>query len=234
MERVSQSMKENLQLVNKPVLEMAAEAQVTKAQARLESALISMLGAIAKANELRDEYTSYHQSNVSIIATEMAKVLGLPREQCLGIKLGALVHDIGKIAVPSQILNRTSKLSEPERALLAMHPCYGAEIFRNVELTWPIGEIVEQHHERLDGSGYPKGLHGDQICLEARIVAVADTFDAMASDRPYRHALGVQAAVRTLQEGRGTLFDPFAVGALLALIDGGALKTLPLHGHVVP
>lgn len=184
-----------------------------------EDVLSAMVKTVSKALELRDEYTSHHQSNVAALSEKIASTLGLPKEQRFGIHLGALVHDIGKIAIPSQILSKPGKLNAAEMSLIKMHPTLGAEIFSDVDLPWPIVDIIGQHHERLDGSGYPNGLIGLSICLEARIVAVADTFDAMASDRPYRHAPGKKAAIEVLKRGQGTQFDGDVVDAFLMSIE---------------
>ena len=184
-----------------------------------EEILITMISAIGRALELRDEYTSQHQSNVAYLSERIAEIRGLPEQQRIGIRLGALIHDIGKIAIPSQILNKPGKLYAAEFEMIKMHPKLGADIFRGIDLPWPLIEMIEQHHERMDGTGYPAGLIGDSICLEARILAVADTFDAMASDRPYRHAAGKQRAVEELLNGRGIAYDTYVVDALLALLE---------------
>lgn len=184
-----------------------------------QDVLKAMVKTVSKALELRDEYTSHHQSNVATLAENIAVNLGLPTEQRFGIQLGALVHDIGKIAIPSQILSKPGKLNAAEIALVKMHPVLGAEIFDDVDLPWPIVDIISQHHERMDGSGYPDGLLGHSICLEARIIAVADTFDAMASDRPYRHAPGKKAAIDVLKDGADRIFDKDVVEAFLMSIE---------------
>lgn len=193
--------------------------------------MIKMVGTVSKALELRDEYTSHHQSNVAIISAAIAEAMELPSEQIYGIRLGAIVHDIGKIAVPAEILSKPGKLNAAELAMVKMHATLGAEIFKEVELPWPVLDIIEQHHERMDGSGYPYGLVGNAICLEARIVAVADTFDAMASDRPYRHAPGKDAATEVLKKGRGVEFDAYVVDAFLKTIDEDLLETQNLYGY---
>ncbi|EGA71459.1 metal dependent phosphohydrolase [Vibrio sinaloensis DSM 21326] len=179
------------------------------------SILTGMLGAISRALEIRDEYTSSHQRNVAHLCELIADQMHLSEHDKQGLIVGALVHDIGKIAIPSQLLNKTGQLMPVEYDLLKSHSEIGSSIFKDVDFPWPIIDIVEQHHERLDGSGYPKGLKGNQILMEARIVAVADTFDAMASDRPYRKALGARAAINTLKRGRNTLYDPYVVDAFL-------------------
>lgn len=188
-----------------------------------EETLTSMLRAVGRSLELRDEYTSQHQSNVSYIADKIAEHLELPIQQRFGIRVGSLIHDIGKIAIPSQVLNKPGKLFPAELELIKMHPMLGADIFRSVELPWPIVQMIEQHHERMDGTGYPYGLIGDTICLEARILAVADTFDAMASDRPYRHAPGRERAIEAIKAGRAILYDPYIVDAFLIVLESDAI-----------
>lgn len=184
-----------------------------------EEILTGMLKAIGRSLELRDEYTSRHQSNVAYICDKIAEEMNLPHRQRVGLRIGALIHDIGKIGIPSQILSKPGKLYPAEFELLKMHATLGADIFRDLNLPWPVADIVEQHHERLDGTGYPHGLIGDSILLEARIVAVADTFDALASDRPYRKTLGRARAVEVLKNGRGKAFDPYVVDAFFAILE---------------
>ncbi|SON51634.1 HD domain-containing phosphohydrolase [Vibrio tapetis] len=179
------------------------------------SVLVEMIEAISKALEVRDEYTSSHQRNVAHLCGLIAEDLNIEAHQKEGLLIGALVHDIGKIAIPLQILNKTEKLLSAEYNLLKSHSEVGSSIFKHVSFPWPVINIIEQHHERLNGSGYPKGLKGRQIVMEARIVAVADTFDAMASDRPYRKALGATKAIETLIEGRNSLYDAYIVDAFL-------------------
>jgi len=194
--------------------------------------LTDMLEAISKALEIHDEYTSSHQKNVSFICGLIATELSMEERQKRGLIIGALVHDIGKIAVPSQILNKTGKLSLAERLLLQYHCEVGENIFSQVSLPWPVVDMILQHHERLDGSGYPHGLKGNEIILEARIIAVADTFDAIASDRPYRKALGPNKAMEVLKSGRNSLYDTSAVDALLRCYEsdptlGGKYRPIP-------
>lgn len=194
--------------------------------------LVDMLEAISKALAVHDEYTSSHQKNVSLICDLIATELSMDEHAKKGLIIGALVHDIGKVAVPSQILNKTGRLSPAERLLLQYHCEVGAQIFNNVSLPWTIVDMISQHHERLDGSGYPRGLKGNEIVLEARIIAVADTFDAIASDRPYRKALGSSKAIEVLKSGRDSLYDGNAVDALLRCYEidqtlGGKYNQLP-------
>lgn len=184
-----------------------------------EEILISMVQAIGRTLELKDSYTSDHHDDVACICDKVAKAIGLPEDQRMGLKVGAMLHDIGKVAIPAQILTKPSKLNAAEYALIKTHAAEGAKVFDNVDLPWPIRRMIGQHHERMDGSGYPLGLKREEICLEARIIAVADTFDAMASDRPYRKAPGMARAVDTLVRGRGALFDPYIVDAFLTVLD---------------
>ncbi|MEE4244172.1 MAG: HD domain-containing phosphohydrolase [Kangiellaceae bacterium] len=181
--------------------------------------LIKILGSISNAFELRDEYTSEHQRNVSVLANKIALALELSKRQIEAVTIGALVHDIGKMAVPTEILNKLRPLLPAEYSLIQLHSTAGAEIFRNIDLPFSLAEMIEQHHERIDGSGYPKGLKGDEIVLEARIIAVADTFDAMATDRPYRYSPGRSKAIEELKNGRNMKYDPYIVDRFIELLE---------------
>lgn len=184
-----------------------------------ESSLIKVIAAMSDALELRDEYTSMHQRNVSLLSNKIANKLYLNERQVEGVTIGALVHDIGKIGVPSQILNKMKPLTDAEFELIKQHPASGAMLFKNIDLPMPLFDMIEQHHERLDGSGYPHGLKGNDICIEARIIAVADTFDAMASDRPYRYSPGRQAAIDELKSNRNIKYDAYVVDRFLELLE---------------
>jgi len=184
-----------------------------------ENILEAMAQAFGKALELRDEYTNHHQSNVSQITRAIACQLGLSDERSFGLNIGSLIHDIGKIIIPSQLLNKTGKLLPAEMEIIKLHASYGKEMFVHLSLPWPIADMIGQHHERMDGSGYPSGAKGSSICLEARIIAVADTFDAMAGDRPYRHAPGKEKALSTLVDGRMTAYDPYVVDAFIDVLN---------------
>ncbi|WP_445778700.1 HD domain-containing phosphohydrolase, partial [Shewanella sp.] len=152
--------------------------------------LVQLIGAISEALELKDAYTAGHQKSVAQLSYLMGEKMGLSPECLEGLKLGALIHDIGKLALPSQILSKPSRLTEAEFAMVKEHPEQGALIIDEVEFPWPIKQMILQHHERLDGSGYPKGLKGKDIILEAKIIAVADIADSILSHRPYRASLG--------------------------------------------
>jgi PAS domain S-box-containing protein len=177
--------------------------------------------AIAHTVEMRDPYTAGHQSRVGKLAAAIAGELGLPKEEIHGIQLAANIHDLGKIRVPAEILSKPGKLAEVEFALIKTHAQAGYDILKGIEFHWPIADMVLQHHERLDGSGYPQGLKGGQIVPGARIMAVADVVEALASHRPYRTAQGIDAALAEIARGRGTLYDPAAVDACLRLFREG-------------
>lgn len=184
---------------------------------RLQRALLETIRSIALTIEKRDPYTAGHQQRVAALAAAIAAEMGLETEHVEGIRMGSLVHDIGKIYVPSEILNRPGRLSAVEFGIIKTHPEVGYDIIRNVEFPWPVGEMILQHHERLDGSGYPRGLRGEEIILEARILAVADVVEAMASHRPYRPGLGLERALQEIEAGRGKAYDPRVVESCLRL-----------------
>ena len=161
--------------------------------------------------EKRDPYTAGHQRRVSALARSIAQEMGLSANQTEAIRMASLIHDLGKIYVPSEILNRTGVLDEMERGMIQRHSRIAYDILKNIEFPWPIADIVYQHHERMNGSGYPCGLKGDQILLEARIIAVADVVEAMSSRRPYRAALGVEKALEEINLHKGILYDSAVV-----------------------
>lgn len=193
-----------------------AEIQARRDGARLADTFSSMVEAIGLAVEKRDPYTAGHQRQVATLAVEIGRVLHLAEDRLFGLHLGASIHDIGKISVPAEILSHPGKLSAPEHAIIRCHPAVGEEILRGIDFPWPIADMVWQHHERLDGSGYPRGLCGNAICLEARIIAVADVFDAIVSHRPYRPGRNLADALAELQQGRGQIYDPDVVDAGLS------------------
>ncbi len=180
--------------------------------------------AIAATVEARDPYTSGHQSRVGQLAVAISKEMGLPDETINGIGLAASVHDLGKISVPAEILSKPGGLTEVEFMLVKQHVQRGYDILKDIEFPWPLATNVWQHHERLDGSGYPQGLKGDQIMLGSRILAVADVVEAMASHRPYRPALGIEAALEEIELHRGTLYDQDVVDACIKLFHQRAYK----------
>jgi PAS domain S-box-containing protein len=184
---------------------------------RWRTSLEATVGAIANTVEMRDPYTSGHQQRVARLAVAMARQMALPEHQIQGLYLAGIIHDVGKINIPSEILNKPGKLSKIEYQLIQGHAEAGYDIVKGVDFPWPIADMVRQHHERLDGSGYPQSLRGEAILPEARILAIADVVESMMSHRPYRAALGIDAALAEIEKGRDRLYDPEAVDACIAL-----------------
>jgi putative nucleotidyltransferase with HDIG domain len=172
---------------------------------------------IGKITETRDPYTAGHQKSVSQIAVFIAQEMKLPEDKIEGIRIASLVHDIGKISIPAEILNKPTKLSEIEYSLIKDHSQTGHDVLKSIDFAWPVAKIVLQHHERLNGSGYPNKLKGDEIILEARIIGVADVIDAMSSHRPYRPAWGMDKALEEITQNKGILYDPEVANACLKL-----------------
>ncbi|BCK88184.1 hypothetical protein MIZ01_1985 [Sideroxyarcus emersonii] len=198
-----------------------AEIALREQHHLLEQALEGTIHTVSMAVELRDPYTAGHQRRVAELAVAIAQVMGLDEERIKGIRMGATIHDIGKIAVPAEILSKPSRLMSTELQLVRGHAEMGFDILKDVHFPWPVTDIVHQHHERMDGSGYPQGLKGEEICLEARIVAVADVVESMASHRPYRAALGIPAAVEEIVAKRGVSYDAQVVDACRQVLDNG-------------
>ena len=194
-----------------------AESRINEYVSKLESALRGTVQVASSMSEMRDPYTSGHERRVGEISAAIGGELGLDHRRVEGLKVIGSLHDVGKISVPSEILSKPGRLSDIEFALIKQHSQRGYEILKNVDFPWPLAQTVLQHHERLDGSGYPQGLKDSQIILEARILAVADTIEAMSSHRPYREALGLERALAEVESGRHTKFDPDAVNACLRL-----------------
>jgi PAS domain S-box-containing protein/putative nucleotidyltransferase with HDIG domain len=194
-----------------------AEEGLKQSFARLQRALEGTIHALAATAEMRDPYTAGHQRQVADLICAIAEEMGLPADEIEGIRMAGLVHDIGKMSVPAEILSKPSELSKTEMDLIKAHPQVGYDILKEIDFPWAVAKIVLQHHERMDGSGYPQGLKGDEILLEARILAVADVVEAMASHRPYRPALGIDAALSEIEKNRGRLYDPEIVAACLRL-----------------
>lgn len=188
---------------------------------RNEQSLEDTIGAISKAAEARDPYNAGHQRRVADLTVVIGRRMGLGEDALQGLHVAATIHDIGKLQIPAEILNRPSRLDEMEMKLVREHVRVGYGILKDIRFPWPVAEVAYQHHERLDGSGYPQGLKGDEICLEARIVAVADVVEAMNSHRPYRPSLGLEAALAEIREHRGSLYDADVVDACLAVFAEG-------------
>lgn len=179
------------------------------------------VNVLASAVDLRDPYTSGHQRRVAELSVAIGRKLGFEENSLTGLRLSAMIHDVGKIQVPAEILNTPRRLTNLEFDLIKLHPTAGRELFKDIEFPWPVADAIYQHHERLDGSGYPEGISGDQIILEARIIAVADVVEAISSHRPYRPSLGLQSALDEIRSGKGKLFDPEVVDACLEVFDEG-------------
>jgi len=190
---------------------------------KLRKALGGMVQAIAMAAELRDPYTAGHQIRVSDLARKIAVAMDICNGDGMleGIRIAASIHDIGKLGIPSDILSKPNGLSETEFELIKLHPEKGYDVLKEIDFPWPIAETVYQHHERINGSGYPRGLKSDDILIEARIIAVADVAEAMASHRPYRPALGLDKAVEEIKKGSGKLYDKEVVKTFLKLYKNG-------------
>jgi HD-GYP domain-containing protein (c-di-GMP phosphodiesterase class II) len=168
-------------------------------------------------SELRDPYAAGHERRVAEIAVAIGAELGFDARRQEGLRVAGYLHDIGKITVPTEILSKPGKLSAVEFELIQGHSRASYDILKNVEFPWPVAEVALQHHERVDGSGYPQGLKGEAMLLEARILAVADTVEAMSSHRPYRPELGIDAALAEVERGRGTVYDANVADACLQL-----------------
>ncbi|MGV3740848.1 MAG: HD domain-containing phosphohydrolase [Burkholderiaceae bacterium] len=203
-------------------LDMRAERdRIAQAQDRheekLRKSLVDSIQAIANMVELRDPYTAGHEARVAQLAAAIAEEMGLDEDRIEGIKLAALIHDVGKIKVPAEILNKPGRLSPIEFELIKLHPQSGYDVLKDIQFPWPISRIVYQHHERIDGSGYPNGLRGDQILLESKILTVADVVESMQSHRPYRPGLGIDAALEEITRHRGIWYDESVCDACLRL-----------------
>lgn len=194
---------------------MRAEEELKQSLGKLTRIMDQTVNALASALEKRDPYTAGHHQKVSSLAYEIAKLMDLPQYQVEGIRIAGILHDIGKISVPTDILTKPGRLSINEFNLIKEHPQVGFDILQGIEFERPIAECIIQHHERLNGSGYPRGLSGTEIIMEARILAVTDVVEAMASHRPYRPSLGIQKALEEISKNSGELYDPIVVEAFL-------------------
>ncbi len=190
----------------------------------LRDALYGTVRAVSLAMDTRDPYTGEHQRHVAALSVLIARELGWEMERIEGLRIGALLHDIGKIHIPAEILNRPGKITDPEMAMIRSHAEVGHSIVSHIVFPWPVSEMVAQHHERLDGSGYPHGLSSGAIIDEARVLAVADVFEAMTAHRPYRASRGLDAARAELERGREEHYDVTVVEACQAVIDKGLVR----------
>jgi putative nucleotidyltransferase with HDIG domain len=223
-ERTAELEKTNEQLKREIAERTRAEEELKHTLGRLRKAMDGAIHAMALTVEVRDPYTSGHQRRVANLARAMATEMGLSAVQIDGIRFAGIIHDIGKISVPSEILSKPGQLSETEFNLIKIHSQVGYDILRKIEFDWPVADIVYQHHERMDGSGYPLGLSGEAILIEARTISVADVVEAMASYRPYRPMLGIDKALEEISQKKGSLYDPLVVEACLKVFEKRAFK----------
>lgn len=201
------------------VIRWESEREVKKGYEKLRRTFTDVIRTMGQIVGKKDPYTIEHQERVAALALEIGNRLGLGEERCEGLRIAGLVHDIGKIEIPGEILSKPGRLSPIEFELIKTHARSGYDILREVDFPWPVAEIAHQHHERLDGSGYPRGLKGEEILLEARIITVADVVESMVSHRPYRPSLGMNAAREEIAGKSGVLYDPAVVDACLSLLD---------------
>ena len=208
--------------LEKRVMEQTAELKET--MAKLERTLDGVINTIALTLEKRDPYTSGHQRRVAHLASRIAIKLNLPDDLIYGLQMASFIHDIGKIYIPAEILSKPGKLSEAEFNLIKSHPQIGYDIVKMIEFPWPLAEIIYQHHERINGSGYPRGLSGRDMLDEAKILGVADVVEAMVSNRPYRPALGLDKAVEEVMKNKEVLYEPNVAEACLDLMRSDGFK----------
>lgn len=197
-----------------------AERNVEATIQKLNVALEGIVGAVSKTMGFRDQYTTLHQKRVADISCAIAHKLNWSEDRIKGLRLAALIHDLGKISTPTEILTKPTKLTHAEQALVREHAEIGYQILKDYEFPWNIAEIVHQHHERLDGSGYPKGLKGDEILPESRIISVADVIESMSENRPYRISVGLVGALDEIRKGSGKLYDTEVARIALQLFEG--------------
>ena len=209
-------------------LENLVKERTTELRKSLEGAeklLEQTIQVLANTVETRDPYTAGHQLRTADIAAAIAVEIGMDENTQKGIYMASMIHDIGKINIPSEILNKPGPINDTEFSLIKEHPSIGARIIEPIEFPWPISTIITQHHERIDGSGYPHGLHDEEILPEAKILAVADVMEAMWSHRPYRPAKSIQDTLDELQNYRGIKYDPDIVDAALGLFRSGKIQS---------
>lgn len=215
--RTAELRQSNRQLRSEIAQKEQAQQKLNASLKNLKKVMDGTIEAIAMTVDKRDPYTSGHQQRVAQLAGAIAEELGLPPDQIEGLVMAATIHDIGKIAIPAEILSKPSRLTEIEIQLVQSHAQAGYDILSGIDFPWPIDQIIVQHHERLDGSGYPNALKGDEIMLEARILGVSDVVETMASHRPYRPSIGTHQALEEISRNRDTLYDRSIVDACLSL-----------------
>jgi PAS domain S-box-containing protein/putative nucleotidyltransferase with HDIG domain len=194
---------------------------------RLRNALKGTVSALASVVETRDPYTAGHQRHVADLALSIAREMGLAANQIEGLRMAAVIHDIGKISVPAEILTKPGKLTDLEYGIIKIHTQAGYNILKDIDFPWPVAKMVYEHHERMNGTGYPRNLKGNEILLEARILAVSDVVESMASHRPYRAALGIDTALEEIEKNKGTLYDEDVVNACVKLFRQKGYRLIP-------
>ena len=200
------------------------DRKLKQAYKKLQKIIEGTANIITKVVETRDPYSTGHQQRVSKLAMAIAQEMKLPQDKIEGIKIASLVHDIGKVNLPTEIISKPSKLIEVEFNLIKNYPKVGYDILKKVDFPWPIAEIVLQHQEKIDGSGYPGGLKGDKICIEAKILGVANVVEAMSSYKSYRPALSIDEALTEIVKNKNIIFDPEVVDACLKLFKEKGFK----------
>ncbi len=218
--------KQHLAMENKRLYQVAqrelaerkrAEEELQESNVKLKRALEGTVYTLTSVIEMRDPHTAGHQQRVTQLACAIAERMGLSTDRIEGVRVAGLIHDVGKISIPAQVLSKPGRLNELEWGMIQTHPQVGYDVLKTVEFPWPVAQTVLQHHERIDGSGYPHGLSGEEITVEARILAVADVVAAMTSHRPYRSARTLDKALEEISQNRGILYDPEIVDACLKL-----------------
>jgi putative nucleotidyltransferase with HDIG domain len=209
--RLETSIQRALNEIDEKEKRINAETQLKKSYSKLQKTFEQIVDAFSSLSEKKDPYTAGHQRNVSLIACAIAKEMDLTPDQIQGLRIASLLHDIGKIYVPSEILNKPGKLNKFEFNIIKTHPQVGYDILKGIQFPWPVALIILQHHEKIDGSGYNQGLAGDQILIESRILRVADVIEAMVSHRPYRPSLSLDEALAEILNNKGIFYDPIVV-----------------------
>ncbi|MBU4413585.1 MAG: HD domain-containing protein [Proteobacteria bacterium] len=198
--------------------------EVEERTAELRKTLRGVIYALTMTVEYRDPYTAGHQQRVSDLSRAMAKEMGFSKDKIMGIRMAGVLHDIGKIAIPAEILSKPGRLSKTEFELIKNHSQVGYDILKSIQFPWPLSQIVLQHHERMDGSGYPNGLLGKEMLIESSILGIADVVEAMASHRPYRAALGIDKALEEISINKGKFYDVEVVNACLKVFKDKKFK----------
>lgn len=202
------------------IKERETNTELKESLERMNDIVDGVINSLSSTVDARDPYTAGHQKRVAQLAVAIAETVGFSKARIASIRMAGIIHDLGKIAIPAEILSKPSTLSNIEFSLIKTHPQVGYDILKNINFSTPVAQIVLQHHERLDGSGYPLGLSGDEILPEARILTVADVIEAMSSHRPYRPGLGMDKAIAEIKKNRGKCYDPDVVGACVKIVTG--------------